>query len=115
MLSLYLKSQLGNIVFLLLLFVKLRKHHIVPIPTLNLSSHCETCMVVQIKRRIYSRDLKISTSTMKRNLCVESWRKSGNWPRSKIRQTETRSDIATLLRVRAGAESPALCLILTLK
>jgi hypothetical protein len=40
---------------------------------------------------------------MKRNLCVESWRKSGNWPRSKIRQTETRSDIATLLR--AGAES----------
>ena len=40
---------------------------------------------------------------MKKNLCVESWRKSGNWPRSKIRQTETRSDIATLLR--AGAES----------
>jgi hypothetical protein len=95
------------------LYVKLLKHHIVPIPTLSLSSLCETCMVLQIKRRIYSRDLKISTSTLKRNLCVESWRKSGNWPRSKIRQTETRSDIATLLR--AGAESPALCLILTLK
>jgi hypothetical protein len=60
-------------------------------------------MVVHIKQRIYSRDSKISTSTMKRNLCVESWRKSGNWSRSKIRQTETRSDIATLLR--AGAES----------
>ena len=70
-------------------------------------------MVVHIKHRIYSRDSKISTSTMKKNLCVESWRKSGNWPCSKIRQTETRSDIATLLR--AGAESPALYLILKLK